>query len=294
MSGLRSSLRRSARQVASVLEGRGAPAAHGGRVPAATSPPGTADPDEGADLLAIDLEDVTKTYALGDLAVQALRGVSLSVERGEYVAVIGASGSGKSTLVHVIGCLDLPTTGRYVLDGIDVAEMSEDDLADVRNRKIGFVFQSYNLIPRTSALQNVELPLVYGGIRSPAERLRRAELALRLVGLGDRLSHQPNELSGGQQQRVAIARALVTNPSILLADEPTGALDSVASAELLDTFDRLHAAGKTVILITHEADVAARARRTVRLMDGRIVGDDARRAPADGPRTPVAARSAPS
>ncbi len=222
----------------------------------------------------IDVRQVTKTYALGDVAVHALRGVSLSVERGEYVAIIGASGSGKSTLMHIIGCLDLPTTGRYLLDGIDVAAMSEDELSDVRNRKIGFVFQSFNLIPRTSALQNVELPLVYGGIRSSAERLHRAQRALTMVGLGDRFDHQPNELSGGQQQRVAIARALVTNPSILLADEPTGALDSAATVELLDIFDRLHTSGRTVVLITHEADVAARAQRVVRLRDGRIVSDE--------------------
>ncbi len=221
----------------------------------------------------IDVRNATKTYALGDVAVNALRGITLGIRRGEYVAIIGASGSGKSTLMHIIGCLDLPTSGRYLLDGIDVAAMSEDELSDVRNRKIGFVFQSFNLIPRTSALQNVELPLVYGGIRSSADRQRRAQRALAMVGLGDREHHQPNELSGGQQQRVAIARALVTNPAILLADEPTGALDSAATVELLDIFDRLHASGRTVVLITHEADVASRAHRVVRLMDGRILSD---------------------
>ncbi len=222
----------------------------------------------------IDVRHATKTYALGDVAVHALRGVTLSIRRGEYVAIIGASGSGKSTLMHIVGCLDLPTGGRYLLDGIDVAAMSEDELSDVRNRKIGFVFQSFNLIPRTSALQNVELPLVYGGIRSSADRQRRAQRALAMVGLADREHHQPNELSGGQQQRVAIARALVTNPAILLADEPTGALDSAATVELLDIFDRLHASGRTVVLITHESDVASRAHRVIRLMDGRILSDD--------------------
>jgi putative ABC transport system ATP-binding protein len=224
----------------------------------------------------IQVQNVTKTYALGDVAVHALRGASLTVERGEYVAVIGPSGSGKSTLMHMIGCLDLPTSGRYLLDGIDVAAMSEDELSDVRNRKIGFVFQSFNLVPRTSALQNVELPLVYGGIRSSVERQRRAKRALAMMGLGDRQDHQPNELSGGQQQRVAIARALVTNPSILLADEPTGALDSATTVELLDIFDRLHASGRTVILITHEAEVAARAHRVLRLMDGQVLSDERR------------------
>ncbi len=237
----------------------------------------------------IQVQHVTKTYALGDVAVHALRGIGLTVQRGEYVAIIGASGSGKSTLMHIIGCLDLPTSGRYLLDGIDVAAMSEDELSDVRNRKIGFVFQSFNLIPRTSALQNVELPLVYGGIRSTTERQHRAERALAMVGLGDRLDHQPNELSGGQQQRVAIARALVTNPSIVLADEPTGALDSAATVELLDIFDRLHQSGRTVILITHEADVAARAHRVIRLMDGQIISDDAREGDSSGSRVPATA-----
>jgi putative ABC transport system ATP-binding protein len=273
MRGALSSLRRTFERLAQASDGaRTAPAAMG---PAAV----------------IELQSVTKTYSLGDVAVHALRGISLSVEKGEYVAIIGASGSGKSTLMHVVGCLDLPTSGRYFLDGMDVAAMSQDELSDVRNRKIGFVFQSYNLIPRTSALQNVELPLIYGGIRSPAERFRRAQRALELVGLADRADHQPNELSGGQQQRVAVARALVTNPSIVLADEPTGALDSVASAELLDTFDRLHASGRTVILITHEVDVAARAHRVIRLFDGRIVTDEAGDAEGSGSSVPVAAAS---
>ncbi|MEU5993962.1 ABC transporter ATP-binding protein [Spirillospora sp. NPDC047418] len=220
-------------------------------------------------------------YGTGDTAVHALRGVSMTVERGDYVAIMGASGSGKSTLMNIIGCLDAPSGGRYLLDGLDVAGLDERSLAILRNRRIGFVFQSFNLIPRMSAQANVELPLAYGGIRG-ADRRRRALAALREVGLADRTRHEPNELSGGQQQRVAVARALVTAPSLLLADEPTGALDSGSTADVLGVFDRLALAGRTIIVITHEGDVAAHAKRIVRLVDGRIV-EDVRRAPVAGP-----------
>jgi len=220
----------------------------------------------------IVLCDVTKTYGAGAGEVHALRGVSLVVERGEYLAVMGASGSGKSTMMNILGALDLPTSGRYLLDGIDIRALDESQLADVRNRMIGFVFQGFNLIRRTSAVANVELPLVYAGVRR-AERRRRAEAALAAVGLSDRLHHQPSELSGGQQQRVAIARALAPDPAIILADEPTGNLDSVATAEVMELFARLNDQGRTVITITHEPDVAASARRVVRLRDGSVVSD---------------------
>ena len=220
----------------------------------------------------IEIDDVRKTYRMGDIAVHALRGVSLRIERGEYVAIIGASGSGKTTLMNILGCLDLPTSGRYRLNGRDVRAIDEDTLADLRNRDIGFVFQSFNLVPRTRALANVELPLSYAGLPR-AERRRRALGALEAVGLSGRIDHMPSELSGGQQQRVAIARALVTNPAMILADEPTGNLDTVSSAEVMGIFDRLTEQGRTIILITHEDEVAAHAHRVIRVRDGAIVSD---------------------
>lgn len=221
----------------------------------------------------IDVRDVRKTYQMGDITVHALRGVSLRVERGEYVAIMGTSGSGKTTLMNIIGCLDLPTSGVYRLNGLDVRTVEEDALSDVRNQFIGFVFQSFNLIPRTRAIENVELPLAYGGIPRGLRRTR-AVAALGAVGLADRVDHVPSELSGGQQQRVAIARALVTNPALILADEPTGNLDSASTAEVLGIFERLSAEGRTVVLITHEDEVAAHARRVIRLRDGEIVTDE--------------------
>lgn len=219
------------------------------------------------------LQNVTKTYVMGDVIVRALQGVTLDVDRGEYLAIMGASGSGKSTLMNIIGCLDAPSTGRYFLDGLDVAALDDRQVAMARNKKIGFVFQSFNLIARTSALENVELPMAYAGVANK-ERKARAMVALDRVGLADRVHHVPTELSGGQQQRVAIARALATNPALLLADEPTGALDTQSTAEILNLFDELHQQGRTIVLITHEADVAARARRTIRLSDGRIISDE--------------------
>jgi putative ABC transport system ATP-binding protein len=221
----------------------------------------------------IDLRDARKTYHLGEISVHALRGVSVKVERGDYVAIMGSSGSGKSTLMNILGCLDSPTSGHYRLDGLDVGAADEDELADLRCRFIGFVFQSFNLIPRTRALANVELPLAYAGLHR-AERRARALNALSLVGLRDRVDHLPSELSGGQQQRVAIARALVTNPAMILADEPTGNLDNRSTEEVLGLFERLHDEGRTVILITHENEVAAHARRVIRVSDGRIVADE--------------------
>jgi putative ABC transport system ATP-binding protein len=220
----------------------------------------------------IALQAVSKIYGGGDTAVRAVDGVDLVVERGDYVAVMGASGSGKSTLMNIIGCLDVPTRGRYLLDGVDTRRLDEKRQALIRNRKIGFIFQSFNLIPRTSALGNVELPMAYSGVR-PAERRRRAQSALELVGLGARAGHHPAQLSGGQQQRVAIARAIVTNPVLLLADEPTGALDSTSTADVLDLFDDLNAAGRTVVVITHEEEVAEHAKRVLRMRDGRVLSD---------------------
>ncbi|MDR6321607.1 putative ABC transport system ATP-binding protein [Actinoplanes couchii] len=220
----------------------------------------------------LDVRELTKVYGRGDTEVRALDGVTLSVDAGEYVAVMGSSGSGKSTLMNILGCLDVPTTGRYLLNGVDVRELSDEQLALARNRLIGFVFQSFNLIPRTSAVANVELPLAYSGMKA-AERHRRAMSALDLVGLADRAEHEPNQLSGGQQQRVAVARALVTEPALLLADEPTGNLDSHATEEVLAVLDDLNATGRTIVLITHEEEVGARADRLVKLFDGRISSD---------------------
>jgi putative ABC transport system ATP-binding protein len=220
----------------------------------------------------IQVYDVVKTYDLGQIMVHALRHVSLQIERGDLVAIMGSSGSGKSTLMNILGCLDAPTSGRYMIDGTDVSEMDEDDLSDLRNRKIGFVFQSFNLVPRTSAIANVELPLAYAGMNR-AERRARAADALGAVGMANRLHHQPSELSGGQQQRVAVARAIVTNPSLILADEPTGNLDSHSTEDVLRIFARLNEEGRTVVLITHEPDVAAQAKRVIRLSDGEIVED---------------------
>jgi putative ABC transport system ATP-binding protein len=221
----------------------------------------------------IDVREVRKTYQIGDIAVHALRGVSLRVERGEYVAIMGHSGSGKSTLMNILGCLDTPTSGAYLLNGLDVRDVDEDTLSDVRNRFIGFVFQSFNLIPRTRALANVELPLSYAGLPR-ATRRARSLAALDAVGLGDRVNHVPSELSGGQQQRVAIARALVTNPALILADEPTGNLDTASGEEVLGIFERLSGEGRTIVLITHEDEVAAHAQRVIRVRDGVIIADE--------------------
>jgi putative ABC transport system ATP-binding protein len=215
----------------------------------------------------IDIRDVTKTYASGSLEVQALRGVTFAIERGEYVAIMGPSGSGKSTLMNVLGCLDRATTGTYLLDGIDVSRLDDNALAQIRLKKLGFVFQGFNLLARTDALKNVALPLFYAGV-PPRERARRAMQQLAEVGLADRASHKPTELSGGQQQRVAIARALVNDPAVLLADEPTGNLDSKTSVEILGLFDRLNASGRTIIMVTHDEKVASHAKRTLRVLDG--------------------------
>jgi putative ABC transport system ATP-binding protein len=220
----------------------------------------------------IDLRGIFKVYDMGAEKVHALNGVDLSVERGEYVAIMGSSGSGKSTLMNLVGCLDTPTSGSYILNGTAVQELDDTQLAGIRNKEIGFVFQTFNLLARTDALHNVELPLIYAGL-SRAERRERAKKALEKVGLGARMTHQPNELSGGQRQRVAIARALVNQPSILLADEPTGNLDSSTSEEIMQLFDELHQAGNTVVLVTHEPDIAEHAWRKVMLRDGKVTSD---------------------
>ncbi|WP_305784744.1 ABC transporter ATP-binding protein [Symbioplanes lichenis] len=220
----------------------------------------------------LDVRELRKTYGTGEATVHALAGVSLTVDRGDYVAIMGSSGSGKSTLMNILGALDIPTSGTYLLDGVDVSQLADRQLALARNRLIGFIFQAFNLIPRTSAVANVELPLAYAGVK-PRERRRRAMAALEVVGLAERARHEPNQLSGGQQQRVAVARALVTEPALLLADEPTGNLDSKSTEDVLEVFDQLSAAGRTIVIITHEDEVGARAKRLIRLVDGRIVLD---------------------
>jgi putative ABC transport system ATP-binding protein len=224
--------------------------------------------------LVIDIENITRRYVMGEETVHALRGVTLQIHRNEYLAIMGPSGSGKSTLMNMLGCLDTPSSGRYEFNGRNVAEMNGDELAEIRNREIGFVFQTFNLLPRSTSLRNVELPLIYAGLR-PEEREDRAAQALRDVGLEDRLHHKPNELSGGQRQRVAIARALVNNPSIILADEPTGNLDSRTGEEIMDLFESLYQQGNTIIVVTHEPDIARHARRTIFLRDGLIESDQA-------------------
>ena len=222
--------------------------------------------------MTLELRSVEKIYDMNSVGVRALRGVSFNIASNEYVAIMGPSGSGKSTLMNIIGCLDVPTSGTYLLDGADVGSFSEDRLAEIRNEKIGFVFQTFNLLPRSDVFHNVELPLIYAGMR-PAKRRRLAEEAIARVGLADRMTHRPNELSGGQRQRVAIARSLVNQPSILLADEPTGNLDSNTGAEIMEVVDTLHSEGNTIILVTHEDHMASHAQREIRLFDGEIASD---------------------
>jgi putative ABC transport system ATP-binding protein len=222
----------------------------------------------------IRIENLTRFYTIGEETVRALNGINLTIEKNEYVALMGPSGSGKSTLMNIIGCLDTPTSGEYFLNGPNVAQLSDSDLAAIRNKEIGFVFQTFNLLPRLTALQNVALPLVYAGIPE-VERLKKAKEVLEQVGLGNRITHRPNELSGGQRQRVAVARALVNHPSIILADEPTGNLDSKTSEEIMQLLDIIHQAGNTIVLVTHEEDIALRAKRVVRMRDGIIESDRA-------------------
>jgi len=225
---------------------------------------------------AIEIRDVTRTYKMGDVEVHALRGVTFTIDHGEYVAIMGPSGSGKSTMMNVVGCLDRPSSGTYLLDGIDVSHLSDNELAEIRLKKLGFIFQGFNLLARTDAIKNVSLPLFYAGV--PArERTDRAVAALTAVGLGDRTHHKPNELSGGQQQRVAIARALINDPTVLLADEPTGNLDTATSADVLGLFDTLHGEGRTIIMVTHDEDIASHAARVIRLRDGLVVSDGRRK-----------------
>ena len=220
----------------------------------------------------IKIRNIIRDFPLGQETVHVLKGIELDIEKGEYVAIMGPSGSGKSTLMNILGCLDTPTAGTYILSGKDVSQMTDDQLAEIRNHEIGFVFQTFNLLPRTTALENVALPMVYAGL-SKTDRTQRAEEVLTDVGLADRMDHKPNQLSGGQRQRVAVGRALVNKPSIILADEPTGNLDSKTSLEILNLFDQIHKAGNTVIMVTHEEDVAARAHRVIRLFDGMIESD---------------------
>ena len=219
----------------------------------------------------IEARELRKTYQVGEVKVHALDGLDVRIEKGAYIALMGPSGSGKSTLMNVLGCLDTPTSGKYVLNGNDVSSLSDDELAEIRNKEIGFVFQTFNLLPRYTALENVAVPMIYAGVPK-VERLKRAEKVLKKVGLGDRMDHRPNELSGGQRQRVAVARALVMNPSIILADEPTGNLDSVTSDGIMELFSEINKEGNTVIVVTHEEDIAAHAERVIRLKDGKISG----------------------
>ena len=220
----------------------------------------------------IEIQNIKRNFQLGQETVKVLKGIDLEIDKGEYVAIMGPSGSGKSTLMNLLGCLDTPTSGTYILNGKDASKMSDDELADIRNKEIGFVFQTFNLLPRTTALDNVALPMIYAGA-TKAERKKRAEEVLTNVGLSDRVDHKPNQLSGGQRQRVAVGRALVNHPSIILADEPTGNLDSKTSLEIMNLFDKIHQAGNTVILVTHEEDVAQHAHRIIRLKDGSIESD---------------------